>query len=95
MPTFRWSELETEGPEKFGRFVVIEFPSFEQAVACFNSPEYRGRRKRHARVRDALPPQVGGSARGGLWRGGRAGRIREAPRSAALTGLQHGDVQRS
>lgn len=29
-----------EGPEKFGRFIVIEFPSFEQAVACFNSPEY-------------------------------------------------------
>ena len=30
-----------EGPEKFGRFVVIEFPTFEAAVACFNSPEYR------------------------------------------------------
>jgi uncharacterized protein (DUF1330 family) len=29
-----------EGPEKFGRFVVIEFPSFEQAVACHDSPEY-------------------------------------------------------
>jgi uncharacterized protein (DUF1330 family) len=29
-----------EGPHKFHRFVVIEFPSFERAVACFNSPEY-------------------------------------------------------
>ena len=29
-----------EGPEKFQRFVVIEFPSFEQGVACFTSPEY-------------------------------------------------------
>ena len=29
-----------EGPEKFGRFVVIEFPSLEQAVACHDSPEY-------------------------------------------------------
>lgn len=30
-----------EGPEKFHRFVVIEFPSFEQAVACQRSPEYQ------------------------------------------------------
>ena len=30
-----------EGPEKFQRFVVIEFPSFEQAVACQRSPEYQ------------------------------------------------------
>ncbi len=29
-----------EGPQKFHRFVVIEFPTFEQAVSCFNSPEY-------------------------------------------------------
>jgi uncharacterized protein (DUF1330 family) len=29
-----------EGPEKFRRFVVIEFPSFEGAVACHESPEY-------------------------------------------------------
>ena len=29
-----------EGPDKFHRFIVIEFPSFELAVACFNSPEY-------------------------------------------------------
>jgi uncharacterized protein (DUF1330 family) len=29
-----------EGPEKFGRFVVIEFPSLEQAVACHDSAEY-------------------------------------------------------
>ena len=30
----------TEGPDKFHRFVVIEFPSFEQGVACFQSDEY-------------------------------------------------------
>ena len=29
-----------EGPEKFRRFIVIEFPSFEKAVACHGSPEY-------------------------------------------------------
>jgi uncharacterized protein (DUF1330 family) len=29
-----------EGPAKFQRFIVIEFPSFEQGVACFTSPEY-------------------------------------------------------
>jgi len=29
-----------EGPEKFQRFVVIEFPTLENAVACHNSPEY-------------------------------------------------------
>src|SRR5918912_390409 len=29
-----------EGPEKFHRFIVIEFPSFEPAVSCFTSPEY-------------------------------------------------------
>jgi len=30
-----------EGPENFQRFVVIEFPTFEQGVACFESPEYQ------------------------------------------------------
>ena len=30
-----------EGPETFHRFVVIEFPSLEQGVACFESPEYK------------------------------------------------------
>jgi len=30
-----------EGPEKFNRFIVIEFPTFEQGVACFNSAEYK------------------------------------------------------
>jgi len=29
-----------EGPHKFHRFVVIEFPTFEQGVACFTSKEY-------------------------------------------------------
>ena len=34
-----------EGPEKFHRFVVIEFPSFEQAVACHKSAEYQAAAK--------------------------------------------------
>lgn len=29
-----------EGPEKFHRFVVIEFPTMEDGVACFQSQEY-------------------------------------------------------
>jgi len=29
-----------EGPEKFHRFVVIEFPSFEDGVKCFQSDAY-------------------------------------------------------
>jgi uncharacterized protein (DUF1330 family) len=29
-----------EGPDKFQRFVVIEFPTLEQGVACFSSKEY-------------------------------------------------------
>ncbi len=30
-----------EGPERFHRFVVIEFPSLEAGIACFGSPEYQ------------------------------------------------------
>jgi uncharacterized protein (DUF1330 family) len=30
-----------EGPEMFKRFIVIEFPSLEQAEKCFNSAEYQ------------------------------------------------------
>ena len=45
-----------EGPEKFHRFVVIEFPTFEQGVACFQSDEYNKaaafRRARRGRGRD-------------------------------------------
>ena len=29
-----------EGPDKFHRFVVVEFPTLEQGVACFKSSEY-------------------------------------------------------
>ncbi len=29
-----------EGPNKFHRFIVIEFPTLEQGVACFTSQEY-------------------------------------------------------
>lgn len=30
-----------EGTDRFHRFVVIEFPSVEQAVKCHRSPEYQ------------------------------------------------------
>ena len=30
-----------EGPHKFHRFIVIEFPTLEQGAACFKSPEYQ------------------------------------------------------
>jgi uncharacterized protein (DUF1330 family) len=30
-----------EGPEDFHRFIVIEFPTFEQGIACFTSSEYK------------------------------------------------------
>ena len=30
-----------EGPDTFHRFVVLEFPTLEQGVACFESPEYQ------------------------------------------------------
>ena len=30
-----------EGPEYFNRFIVIEFPSMEDAIACFESDEYQ------------------------------------------------------
>jgi uncharacterized protein (DUF1330 family) len=30
-----------EGTDRFHRFVVIEFPTLEQAVACHRSPEYQ------------------------------------------------------
>jgi uncharacterized protein (DUF1330 family) len=30
-----------EGTDRFTRFVVIEFPSLEQAVKCNQSPEYQ------------------------------------------------------
>jgi len=30
-----------EGPERFTRHVVIEFPTMEQAVACHRSSEYQ------------------------------------------------------
>jgi uncharacterized protein (DUF1330 family) len=30
-----------EGPHAFERFVVVEFPSMEEAIACHRSPEYQ------------------------------------------------------
>jgi len=37
----RGGKYETmEGPQKFNRFIVIEFPTMEQGIACFRSKEY-------------------------------------------------------
>ena len=42
----RGGRYETlEGPETFERYVVVRFPSLEQAVACHESPEYQAARK--------------------------------------------------
>ena len=30
-----------EGPDRFHRFIVIEFPTMESAIACFESDAYR------------------------------------------------------
>ena len=34
-------DCSMEGPDYFERFVVIEFPTFEEAVACFESDAYQ------------------------------------------------------
>lgn len=41
-----------EGPERFHRFVLIEFPSLEDGVACFESEEYQAA-ARHRRENGA------------------------------------------
>jgi uncharacterized protein (DUF1330 family) len=55
-----------EGPEKFNRFVVIEFPTFEQGVACFNSREYKEaaafRRKNNAGENELVMIEAGEGA---------------------------------
>jgi uncharacterized protein (DUF1330 family) len=44
----RGGRNETHGGPKRTRHVVIEFPSYEDAVACFHSPEYAAAK----RIRD-------------------------------------------
>jgi uncharacterized protein (DUF1330 family) len=34
-----------EGPEHFERFIVVEFPTLEDGVACFRSEEYNAAAK--------------------------------------------------
>ena len=55
-----------EGPERFTRFVVIEFPSFEQGVACFNSQEYKDaaafRRRNNAGENELVMVEAGEGA---------------------------------
>lgn len=41
-----------EGPKKFERFVVIEFPSLEDGVRCFESADYQAA-ARHRRENGA------------------------------------------
>ncbi len=46
----RASQLEGEGRP---RNVVIEFPSYDDAVACYNSPEYQAARAHRLSAGDA------------------------------------------
>src|SRR3546814_5401141 len=34
-----------EGSDRFNRFVVVEFPTMEAAIACYESPEYQDRKR--------------------------------------------------
>ena len=45
-----------EGPDKFHRFVVIEFPTFEQGVACPNSRVVAGASGRDMQCNDYVLP---------------------------------------
>jgi uncharacterized protein (DUF1330 family) len=36
----RWTLPDHGGSQAFQRFALIEFPTFEQGVACFTSDEY-------------------------------------------------------
>jgi len=50
------------GQDHFQRYVVIEFPTFDQAVACFESPEYQEAsvfRKAGGEVETAIVDGVG------------------------------------
>ena len=44
--------VQLEGPMR-ARNVVIEFESLEQAVACYNSPEYQAARQHRAGAAEA------------------------------------------
>lgn len=33
--------LSLEGEGKYSRVVLVEFPTFDQPVACYHSPEYK------------------------------------------------------
>jgi uncharacterized protein (DUF1330 family) len=46
----RYSQLEGEGRP---RNVVIEFPSFENAIACYNSSEYQAARANRVNAGEA------------------------------------------
>jgi uncharacterized protein (DUF1330 family) len=62
-----------EGPDKFHRFIVIEFPTFEQGVACF----YLARIRRGGR----LPARRCRRGRDYRRRGRRGDRALKCPRS--------------
>ncbi len=38
-------QQQLEGPERFFRHIIVEFPSLEQAVACHQSQEYQKARE--------------------------------------------------
>ncbi|MDA0240400.1 MAG: DUF1330 domain-containing protein [Proteobacteria bacterium] len=41
----RGGRSETVEGQEFGKTVVLEFPTYEDAVACYHSPEYQSAKK--------------------------------------------------
>ncbi len=50
----RGGRMQTlEGEEDYARVIVVEFPSFDQALRCFDSPEYQEARRFREGAADA------------------------------------------
>jgi uncharacterized protein (DUF1330 family) len=83
-----------EGPDKFHRFVVIEFPTFEQGVACFTSPEYdRAAAFRRKGAGEVETIMVEGGDPSRCWGGGpldRGKSLRSRPPGAAPNAVPKG-----
>ncbi len=59
----RGGEMVTlEGPEETRRMVLVEFPSMEKAVACYNSDEYQAAKAIRAGAATASFIAVDGAA---------------------------------
>ena len=57
-----------EGPHKFHRFIVIEFPTHEKGIACFRSPDYAAaaafRRNGAGEVETVMVEGIAGASEG-------------------------------